>query len=254
MENHHQYVITAAGGNATAIQILKAAAASAEAYAQLGKQQMAKMEQHGAEQAGFLIPSIKHFEMAGGEFCGNAARAAAYLLFKLTGNRQVSFTMSSCPNQVEGQVKELGDGKSDVTCTFVDLPTKGKPVVANGGQPAMLVDLGGIVHVVIDAPFPKDRYEHIHRAITQELHLGDREAVGVIWVSDTDKGKRIDPVVWVKGIDSFFYESACGSGSIAAASTTGAKTIIQPTGQPIDVNIAGNTTILHSAMEVVYVD
>ena len=86
-------IITAAGGNATAIDIL-AAPLTRAAYAARGQALVATYAAQGVEQAGFLIRTANaaHFEMAGGEFCGNAARAAALLLAPQGG--AVSFSMS----------------------------------------------------------------------------------------------------------------------------------------------------------------
>lgn len=50
------------------------------------------------EQVGFLDRSIKRLEMAGGEFCGNATRCAAYLL--LGGKPgKVSLSVSGTDNK-----------------------------------------------------------------------------------------------------------------------------------------------------------
>lgn len=54
------------------------------------------------------------------------------------------------------------------------------------------------------------------------------------------QGNKIIPYVFVKETNSLFEETACGSGSIACALTTGLETIIQPTGEKIFVKIKGN--------------
>lgn len=49
------------------------------------------------------------------------------------------------------------------------------------------------------------------------------------------KGNRITPYIYVKEINSFVKETACGSGSIAFSILSGFNEIIQPTGEMISV-------------------
>jgi len=247
------FVITAVGGNGTAIRILEHALSRAE-YASQGKQLGHDMEHFGAEQAGFLIPEINHFEMAGGEFCGNAARAAAILLSKILRKPRVSFTMSGYNGTVSATVKKTGENTYFVECVFPGLSADRRDIVLSSGQRTTVVDLGGIVHIVIEAPFPsgKDAYRAVHRTIARELNLENRSAVGVVWIEKIDGGVKMHPVVWVKEVDTFFYEQSCGSGTIAVGKVTGVRSIIQPTGKIIEVEITPEATILRSDMVVVY--
>lgn len=246
MENK-VYVITAAGGNATAIMVLPEAKTRAE-YEKIGRDLIFDNQDKSVEQAGFLIIADQHFEMSGGEFCGNAARAVAILFSKLNGKNQVEFTMSGFPKTVRASLSELTPGQFLVECHFPEMPLQVSAV--DVGQEAQLVDLGGIVHVIIEAEFPVDDFETKHRQITKSLNLDNREAVGVVWAKKDEFTAKIDPVVWVKGVDSFFYESSCGSGSIAAAKVLGFSQIFQPTGKVITVLIKEKEVILTSEMEV----
>jgi len=240
------FIITAAGGNATAIQILEESKTRSE-YAALGRSLINDYQSQAVEQAGFLIPSQNHFEMSGGEFCGNAARAATILLARETNRSAVTFTMSGFSGLVQGKVRELVGDKSFVECFFPSLPLKVTKL--SWDKPAFLVDLGGIVHVVIEDDFPQE-FTSEHRRICQLLNLEEREAVGVVWTKKNNEEAKIDPVVWVKEVNSFFYESSCGSGSIAVAKALGVRRIKQPTGQIIEVEINQDGVILKSEMEV----
>ena len=88
-------VITAANGNGTAIEVITSPLTRTE-YVSRGRILGENTERLGAEQAGFLVlsQSQSHFEMAGGEFCGNASRAAAVLFSKLRGADNVEFTVA----------------------------------------------------------------------------------------------------------------------------------------------------------------
>jgi len=245
-------LVTAAGGNGTAIEIIDAPLPRSQ-YETRGKVLGDEFEPFGAEQAGFLIPSQSHFEMAGGEFCGNASRAAALLLSDIENRSEVRFTVSGFDGTVDAVVNKTSDTLYDVRCEFPGMPTDVRQVVLDNGQRASIVDLGGIVHVVVEGDFPEDDavYKDMHRAITKQFGLGDREAVGVVWFERTGTGVQIHPVVWVKAVDTFFYEASCGSGTIAVGRVTGETEITQPTGKNIRAEITPGNVALESEMEVV---
>lgn len=251
---NHTFVITAAGGNGTAIEVLEHSLSRAE-YAQRGGELMHDAEDYHFEQCGFLILDDNHFEMAGGEFCGNATRSAAILFYRLNGEPEFEFTVSGFSGQVKATVKPLSANRYDVTCTFPGLEAKTTQVKALGHD-ATLVDLGGIVHVVIEDDFPQDesQYTADHHQITEDLNLTDRDAVGVCWIKRSDNKVTMHPVVWVpKGEkETFYYESSCGSGTIAVGKVAGVDSVVQPTGQTIDVHFTDNSVELHSEMEITH--
>lgn len=247
-------VVSAAGGNATAIQLLDKALERSE-YERRGREieKDSRLSDKGVEQVGFLVRDDSHFEMAGSEFCGNAARAAAFLFARISGTDNVLFTMSGFDGTVNGYVEDPESTKSVVECRFPNLPLGVSPTNLSGDRKAIVVDLGGIVHVLVEGSLPDD-YEDLHQSITEELNLRDRAAVGVIWVELKEGRAVINPVVWVKAVNTFYYESSCGSGSIATARAFHVSEIVQPIGQSIFVDFeeadGGTTTVLRSEMEV----
>lgn len=243
-------IITAAGGNATAIDTL-AAPLTRAAYAARGQALVAAYAAQGVEQAGFLIRTANaaHFEMAGGEFCGNAARAAALLLAPQGG--AVSFSMSGFAGRVQAEVVRRA-ADFWVRCRFPGMQAVARAVRLDDGSAAALVDLGGIVHVVLEAAFPAaaEAFRARHRALCVQLDLAARSAVGVVWCERAHGRVAIHPVVWVREVDSFFYESSCGSGSIAAAAVCGVGSVRQPSGREMDVTLDGAGIALASEMAV----
>ena len=243
-------IITAAGGNATAIDTL-AAPLTRAAYAARGQALVAAYAAQGVEQAGFLIRTANaaHFEMAGGEFCGNAARAAALLLAPQGG--AVSFSMSGFARRVQAEVVRRA-ADFWVRCRFPGMQAVAQPVCLDDGSAAALVDLGGIVHVVLEAAFPAaaEAFRARHRALCAQLDLAARPAVGVVWCERAHGRVAIHPVVWVREVDSFFYESSCGSGSIAAAAVCGVGSVRQPSGREMDVTLDAAGIALASEMAV----
>ncbi len=245
-------LITAAGGNGTAVRIIEDSLPRSE-YETIGSDLGSRFEALGAEQAGFLVLNDQHFEMAGGEFCGNASRAAAVLFSQALDADDVSFTVSGFDGIVDAHVKQKDASRFSVRCTFPGMPTDVREVTLDNGTPASIVDLGGIVHVVIEAPFPADPavYEEEHHTITEAFNLDERDAVGVVWFEQTDDTIQMHPVVWVKAINTFFYETSCGSGTIAVGRVTNIPSIVQPSGQTISAEITEDAVILTSEMEVV---
>lgn len=245
-------LITAAGGNGTVIQILTQPL-SRQAYAAVGTELLSKeMENDGAEQAGFLILGghPPHFRMAGNEFCGNASRSVAVLISEIEARPDVTFTVSGFDGTVSADVGRKSDNLYDVRCEFPGMPVEVRQVVLADGRSGQIVDLGGIVHVVIEGEFPQDDYEAEHRRIMEEFNLQKRGAVGVIWFKQNQEGAVVmHPVVWVRDVDTFYYERSCGSGTIAVGRVTGANEIVQPTGKIIQVEITEDRVVLASEME-----
>jgi hypothetical protein len=123
-----------------------------------------------------------------------------------------------------------------------------------------LVDLGGIVHFVTWDLWPTESSEvrAYHEAFRDEMDLQNRDAVGLVRLREirTALGAPADgllgifPIVWVRAIDSFFFETSCGSGSIAAAVVAGSGPVVQPSNGVIDVRVEGPFVRLESEMEV----
>jgi D-alanyl-D-alanine dipeptidase/diaminopimelate epimerase len=232
-------VFKIAGGNETTIQTIKGERGNVDEKA--GKALLGAYPT--AEQAGLLYTDSNSLEMAGGEFCGNASAAAAVLL---TNNQStepaVRYGVSGFEGNVAAEVVSLGGNSYRVRTSFDGMSYKVENLEYERQQ-LRVVDMRGIVHILIEDVFPVSNYESIQRKIIDELSLRDREAVGVIWYEQQAGEVKINPVVWVKKVDTLYYESACGSGAIAVALCTGKRKIVQPTGECISVYVdEGNVT------------
>lgn len=245
-------LVTAAGGNGTAIEIINRPLSRSD-YVSRGKILENDLEPFGAEQAGFLVLDENHFEMAGEEFCGNATRSAAVLLYQEKGKDDVSFTVSGFSGTVRALIEPLTNNLFFVKAVFSQMTVRAEEITLSDGTTASIVDLGGIVHVVIEGEFPNDEkvYTSRHRQIVSELNLEERDAVGVVWFQKKLDTVMMHPVVWVRSVDTFYYESSCGSGTIAVGKVTGASSVVQPTEKTISVEIGEDYVVLSSEMEVV---
>lgn len=157
-------LVSAAGGNETAIEVI-GKPLSRKDYVSRGAELFDDFKQFGAEQSGFLVLDENRFEMAGGEFCGNATRSAVVLLHQKHGKETMSFTVSGFKGTVNASVKRLNDSKYFVEAEFPGMQLATDQVVLADGSSASVVDLGGIVHVVIEGDFPSgsDEYSRRHR-------------------------------------------------------------------------------------------
>ena len=186
------------------------------------------------EQVGFVCPPASgcagRMEMAGGEFCGNAARAFGMLMAqRLGGLPQVLVEVSGCHRPVTVDV-DLAAGTARAQ---MPLP-RGVGRTEVDGCPATMVDLVGIAHLVVEDVPPS--LEFFQKAEPLFWDIPDLDAYGVIFL-DSAKG-AITPLVKVPAADSLVWEGSCGSGSLAAAVAQSqnapdgpfVRTYIQPAG------------------------
>lgn len=166
-----------------------------------------------AEQVGFVCPPERggdgRLEMAGGEFCGNAARAFGMLLARnagLTGTAHVRAEVSGCAPIVGVDVDlERGTAYAEMP------PPRLVRRVETRGVRVTLVHLGGIAHLVVEGVAPGEAFF----AAAEPLFTAfpGLDAYGVMFLADG----RLTPLVKVPAVGSLVWEGSCGSGTLAAA-------------------------------------
>lgn len=169
------------------------------------------------EQVGFYnyssITKLGELEMAGGEFCGNALRSLAYLL--LNGKK------GEIQCKVSGVNRLLKAGVSKRNTSYAQMPImRDFSCVKKLSSNLWRVDLEGISHLITVSP--KKLGQNKAKTIAKELLqknglLESRPASGVMFVRQNKFNSEMDsePVVWVRDIQTFFYETACASGTAA---------------------------------------
>ena len=190
------------------------------------------MEASDAEQVGFVCPPLQagagRIEMAGGEFCGNAARSFGMLTAqKLGGLSRVLVEVSGC----EGPVAVDVDLEAGTARAQMPLPREVRPARVDGHS-GTLVDLGGIAHLVVEDVPPC--LDFFRRAEPLLRDIPGPEAYGVIFL----EGDRLTPLVKVPAVGTLVWEGSCGSGSLAAAAAQSqsapdgpfVRTYVQPAG------------------------
>ena len=188
-------------------------------------------------------------QMAGGEFCGNATRALAYVLAN-GKDTDVTLEVSGMADPVTVNVRH---GEATINIAVADTPGL---IQQSGGD--SIVDLGGITFLVTSpgkgsgaaiasaAGGPAGRDQEALRALKQ-AGLDTKPAAGVLVVEEISPGKyKLEPYVYVSETGTLRRETSCGSGSAAlgillansAPGNSATIEIVQPSGLSLFVGAA----------------
>jgi len=170
-----------------------------------------------AEQVGFVYPpasgyspSLWHLEMAGGEFCGNAARCFGLYVAKMQGRKGKALVSVSVSGAKEPVQVEVDTEKNRAAA---EMP---KPLVVESidyeGRPLLVLVFEGITHVIAqDLESKSENFYAIKTAVEKKFHAP--AALGVMFYDTASCFMR--PAVYVRSVDTMVFESSCGSGSAA---------------------------------------
>ncbi len=201
----------------------------------------ALMERHPqVEQVGFVqfnkndIPVC--LQMAGGEFCGNAAMSAAALYLmranhSLQDPQSVRIGVSGALTPLEAVLVE-----TDTKMYSASLQTPWSASVdcrqfCYQGEKGKLpvVDMGGITQIIIrpESVF----WDMLNNSFDAETAIGQwcselsAPGLGFMFLNQKDDFFEMNPLVYVPGAGTVFWENSCASGSMAVcmyyASETG---------------------------------
>lgn len=155
-------------------------------------------------------------EMCGLEFCGNASRALA--LYKASTASppldEITVKVSGCDKPLHATIDY------DTSSVEMDMPvpTSIKKFTANElslNKGGTLVSLDGIAHLILqDIPPMKDTFNML-RDYIYENYDPDLPAFGVMFCDTVNQ--MMTPVVYVKDVDTTYFEGSCASGTVAAA-------------------------------------
>lgn len=196
------------------------------------------------EQVGFvnLDPQYAELQMAGGEFCGNATRSAASQILKGKSGK-ISIKVSGVREKLQAGVNADGLAWAQMPI-YPDLQK-----ITHTKEGFDIVEMEGITHVVVPDIYsylsPGEIKKRAFRLL-QLLELNQSvPASGVIFTQKTPQGFQIRPVVWVREIQTLFYETACGSGTTAVGLVEALKEkksieipVLQPSGLPITISVS----------------
>ena len=249
-----KYKILNPGGNKTALVI-------GNEYSEDEKKKINDIileENIDVEQVGFLSSTKNRLDMAGGEFCVNATRCAIWHYLKGKGGT-INIEVSGIKETIKGWISE-----DDLKKVYAKLPiNKSIENLVKKEGIYNLVYLDGITHAVISEADSKEFIENLKQNEEQtkqklkslmEKIKTKESAVGIILTEKNKETTRIYPIVWVKSVDTVYYETACGSGSLATAIFNYMvyhahnHEIIQPSGYIINVEINEDAEMIESAI------
>ncbi len=157
-----------------------------------------------AEQVGFVRGN--RLDMAGGEFCGNAALSAAALYCRENGIDEGSVKMSISGVHKELTVLIRRTSENGYTGT-VDMPSSLGIRTVEGFT---RVDFDGISHIIVEGNMEKEKAEELAKRVCAVLGA---DAVGVMLLDE--KESRLTPLVYVPAADTMCWENSCASGTTA---------------------------------------
>ncbi len=203
------------------------------------------------EQVAFIVPATEvfsseseseyHMDMCGLEFCGNASRAfALYEARRLNliegGYAESSVSVSGCDQLLSARIydaegipassaagslnnKDLNWGAIDGVVEM-DMPVPSSTTALSADQlginkGGLLVDMDGIFHLILEDVAPSaEVFELVKDRIYSDINP-DMPAFGIMFCDTANH--MMTPVVYVRDVDSTYFEGSCASGSVAAS-------------------------------------
>ena len=207
------------------------------------------MKRHtNVEQVGFLDRKNNKLIMAGGEFCGNATRCAAYeLLNGLIGELYITVNEN----------KKVNAGINENFDVYCEIPLiDNRKFITEIEKGIYLVKLDGITNIVLSLEmsneFLKNKYDtkELLKKYIKKYNLYDNKSVGIMLIEEINNFLKLYPTVWVREIDTYFNETACGSGSLAVCAVYANRLkksqnidILQPSNEIIKTSILYNNGV-----------
>ncbi|MDD4617198.1 MAG: hypothetical protein PHW76_08850 [Alphaproteobacteria bacterium] len=232
----HRLVIVDPSGNPTALVFDPIPPAMTRKAGQLIQDEYPSVEQVVFVQKRGGMP---HAQLAGGEFCANAARAVGYVLSGgMVTEQRVTVSGASAPMTIH---TSRNRAKLDLhMCMREECRVLGE-------TPVPVLHLEGISFGILMPQNPRfdilrygNSFDEIRvRSAMKELGLMSFLCCGLLFVEDLGQDKvKLTPFVYIRDIETFFAETACASGSIAAATFLGRNlSILQPSGKYLDVEV-----------------
>lgn len=213
-------------------------------------------ENSDIEQVGFISTKENRLEMAGGEFCVNATRCAIWQYLEgKQGN--IELNVSGYTDKIIGGVTKQKD-----VYVNIQINKKTNDIIEESGK-LNIVKLEGISLAVVNEDDSKTYIEELKKDEKQvKVKLKEimrsfdtpENALGIILLEKENGKTKINPIIWVKTIDTLYYETACGSGSLATAiyksyiGEIDVLEVLQPSGYTININLIKNKEYIQNAI------
>lgn len=222
------YVLADPEGNRTILVLTRVEREDYQQIAQLLLQECPEAEQVGyiKESVAFGGEQLPYMEMCGLEFCGNASRAFAYyealehdppldeIRVKVSGSKEPLTAWIDVENGSAKIQMPIPMGMKKVSVPIrAEQPGEGASS-ENGEVAGNLVEMEGIAHLILTDVEPEaETFEAIRKYVYENVE--DYPAFGVMFI---DVAKDLmTPVVYVRDVDTVYFEGSCASGTVAAA-------------------------------------
>ena len=192
------------------------------------------------EQVGFINPdkSVSQLMMAGGEFCGNAARSAVKYYFNESRQKEIDLEIlldpekETSPQSIQTNFESLIlHGEVNSNNVRVQMPLLGNllDTVIPVENRFYWVKIKGISHLIVPQTqfnlYFKTLFEsrlddpaiiagRLLNKILKENSFELGNACGIIFLEDVVNILKMHPFVFVKKSGTTFYETGCGSGAM----------------------------------------
>lgn len=196
----------------------------------------------GFEQVGFIEKGNQceyRCHMMGGEFCINALRSLALLINEQFGKSTFELESSGTKHIFTMEIEQW-------VCINLEKNYKKREIKNN----IFLVELEGIAHfiqTIKKSEWSEQLSKEQLRSMQKEYPLvfEDNPAVGLVLV---DEFNTIYPLIYVKDTNTVIFESACGSGTLAAfiAYNKYSNCFMQPSGYPYFIEEKEGVFVLKS--------
>lgn len=222
-----EYILADPEGNKTILVITPVEREGYQEKARLLLQNCPEAEQVGyiKDPVAFEGRELPYMEMCGLEFCGNATRAFAY--YESLQHDPPLTEIEVLVSGSEKPLKALIDHETETVKLQMPIPVGMKTVSfpeslgfhrKGRNEPEKivgnLVDMEGIAHLVlIDVEPTEEVFLKLRDYIYENIH--DYPAFGVMFVDVASD--MMTPVVYVRDVDSIYFEGSCASGTVAAA-------------------------------------
>jgi len=208
------------------------------------------------EQVGFISESKRRLEMAGGEFCMNATRCAIWEY--LNGEEgKIELEVSGLREKIVG-----GITKQKQVYFTMNIGKQIEEIIEVNGI-FNFIKLDGILIAVVNEINSEEYIENLRKDEEKtKLKLKNimktfntkENAVGIILLEKSNGKTKINPIIWVKTLDTLYYETACGTGSLATAIYKNYKQdineldVLQPSGYSISIKLNENNGYVKNAI------
>ena len=197
------------------------------------------------EQVGFISTKENKIEMAGGEFCANSVRCAIWEYLKGRPG-SIELKASGCKEKITGVIT------NDRNVYFNMKINKKIKDLFEKDNDFNIVKLDGILFSIIDEEKSKEYIKELKqdeqktkiklKEIMKTFKTNEK-AIGIILLENENGKTKINPIIWVKEVDTLYYETACGSGSLATvlykniAEGIEKMDVMQPSGFNINIEL-----------------